>query len=263
MDVTVTSIMGGPDIKLIPHWVAHYRSLGLDQFVVVVNDPVRAEDYDRCLIAEGIKPAYHIEDLFFKDEIGARTRLNESTRSPWILQADLDELVVFDRPLGVILEDCIKGGYPIVPGSFVDHIQTEGHLKAVEDEPSLWQQFSLMHPVTDCVRHGYTPKMVLRQRYFPVKSGNHLYPDCMPDCYPAWQEIHHFRWTAATIPSLKYILEVWPDCPHRHEFENVLRFLGDPPSLDLDRLRELAPFVDPSQTLLEKWIGGQSIVKRG
>lgn len=263
MDITVTSIMGGPDIGLVPHWLAHYRGLGLDRFVVVVNDPVRAEDYGRCLAAEGVEPAYYLDELFYKDEINERTRLCEATKSQWILQADLDELVVFDRHLEVLLEDCVAGGYPVVPGRCIDHLQDEGHLVEVQAEPSLWQQFPIMHPITNYVRSGDTTKMVLRQRYFPVTSGNHVDESCMTDCYPAWQEVHHFRWTAATVPSMKHTLEVWPDCTCRYQLQNVLNFLGDPPRLDLDRLRELAPFLDSSQTLLEKWLEGQGIVKGG
>jgi hypothetical protein len=250
-DITVTSIMGGPDVELVPHWLAHYRSLGLEWFVVAVNDPLRAEDYDRVLGAGGVTPAYHLDDLFFKDEVTARARLNEMVTSSWVLHADLDELMVFDRPLDVLLADCGAGDYCVVPGRFIDHLRADGQLAAVQAEPSLWQQYPLMHPMTQYVRRGCAVKAVLRRRDFPITVGNHLWdgPD-MPGRYPAWQEIHHFRWTAATVPSLKHRIEIWPDYPFCSEWQNVLDFLGDPPRLDLERLRELAPFLDPDETLV-------------
>lgn len=250
MDITVTSIIGGPDIGLVPHWLAHYRSLGLDRFVVAVNDPIRAEDYRQCLAAGGVKPAYYIDELFYKDEIKERARLSELTETPWILYADLDELVVFDRPLEVLLGN--TGRYSVVAGRFIDHLQKEGRLAAVKAEPSLWEQFPIMHPITDCIRRGNTTKMVLRHRSFPVMVGNHVDKSRKWDCYPIWQEVHHFRWTAATVPSLKYVLKTWPNCWFRGELKGVLKFLGNPPHIDLDRLRVLAPFIDQSQTLLEK-----------
>jgi hypothetical protein len=252
MDITVVSIVGGPDLGLLPHWLAHYRSLGLDKFAVAVNDSDRAEDYDRLLAEGGVNPVFHLDDLFLRYEIPARNRLN-AYAGAWILHADLDELFVFDRPLGVLLADCEAGGYQAVRGRFVDHLQAGGELPAVRPSPSLWQQFPLMHPLTRCVRRGCDDKMVLRHRSLPAGVGNHISAGFYgPEVryHPAWQEVHHFRWTASTTPAIRHVLEVWPTIPHRHEYENVLRFLGEPPRLDLARLRELAPFLEPTETLL-------------
>jgi hypothetical protein len=255
MDLTVVSIVGGPDIQLLPHWLAHYRSLGLERFALAVNDPGRASDYDRLLATAGLAAAFHLPDLFFKDEIFARGRL-DAYAGEWILHADLDELFVFDRPLRGLVEACHAGGYEAVRGRFVDHLHREGNLPPVQASPSLWEQYPLMHPVTRYVRRGLDTKVVLRHRSVPVSSGNHtqtIASKYKVVYHPSWQEVHHFRWTASTAVSLRHLLEAWPACTHRLEVENVLRFLGEPPHLDLERLRKLAPFIKLNETLLGRW----------
>ena len=252
-DITVASIMGGPDIGLLPHWLAHYRALGLDRFVVAVNDPERATEYDRCLMDNGIIPVCHFDDLYFKDEIGAIDYVNTAITSEWILHADMDEFFLFDRPLEQLLNDCEIHRYRVVRGRFIDHICADGELAAVKDEPSLWRQFPIMHHTTEHVRQGLTTKSMLRHRSRSPTSGNHIPGNDMPSCHPDWQEIHHFRWTAATVPAMRHFLEVWPDCWWRHEYDKALHFLGDPPRLDLDKLRMMASFIELTDTLLGRY----------
>jgi hypothetical protein len=249
MDVTVVSVVGGPDVGLIPHWLAHYRALGVEHFVVAVNDPDRASEYDRYLVEGGVTPVFHSEELFSMDEMPVRYRLDAAATTDWLIAADLDEFIVFDRPLNELIEDCQAAGYQTVRGYFIDHIQSEGHLVAIQPSPSLWQQFPLMHPITRYVRGGCDIKAVLRHRSVPVTIGNHLSDDnFLSGCHPIWQEVHHFRWTNTTASSLRLRIETMPNYLWRREFENVLEFLGDPPRLDLDRLRELAPFIEPMET---------------
>ena len=248
-DITVVSMMGGPSIELVPHWLAHYRALGLNRFVVGVDD--ETSEYKQRLAENGVTPIFYLGRYSPPHDADFRYRLSAAVTGDWIVQVDLDELVVFDRPLDVLLNDCRTNNYRAVRGRFIDHLQVEGQLAAVQAVPSLWQQFPLMYPVTERVRRGWTAKVVLRHRSFPVTLGNHLLDGAnVSDYHPDWQETHHFRWTAATVPSMRYLLEVWPECPWRYEYDSVLNFLGDPPRFDLDKLRMLAPFIEPTDTLL-------------
>lgn len=251
MDVTLVSVVGGPDIGLLPHWLAHYRALGVEKFKVAVDDRERASIYDRYLTEGGITPIFHLEKPFLADEFPIRNALVTAATTGWVIHPDMDEFFVFDRPLNVLIEDCLAEGYKTVRGRLIDHIQSEGGLVAIQSSPSLWQQFPLMHPITRYVRGGCDVKAVLRHRSVTAYPGNHLSDDgFLPGCHPVWQEVHHFRWTDNTVPTFRSHLRAMPSCGWNGELERALAFLGDPPRLDLDRLGALAPFIEPTETLI-------------
>lgn len=221
------------DLPLLPHFLAHYRSLGVrpEDMYLIANAADAAHPgflEAECITGSfGAPPprrwiAPYTSDTMWRE----RRALQRSVAGTddWIISADVDELHEYPASLNAFLAYMDDGGFDCAQGVFIDRLAPDGELRAVAASPALWDQFPLRADVACTVRrgepdsfwHGTVKLMVMRGYLFPKKGGhhadrlrhemNHVYGAPL-SCFPGMTRapvrfsvplrVHHFKWTAA------------------------------------------------------------------
>ena len=127
---------------MLPHMLAHYRSLGVESFLVHAHgrdprDPVIeqvtqiARDFG-CAIA-----SITLGEWLHSTNRELYNQTLRSHREDWFLIADQDELQVYPRDLISILDDCARQGYDYIEGCFLDRFARDGSFPAVSANESI------------------------------------------------------------------------------------------------------------------------------
>jgi len=222
------------DLPLLPHFVAHYRALGIapDRFRVLLNsadpaDPGLARARS-VLAGAGIGHAEEWIAPYTSDAMwAARRDLQQRHAGPedWVLSADIDEFHEYPAPLPEFLEFCAGMQVTAVQGVFIDRLAPGGRLAPVAAAPGILDQFPLQAEVAWSIagrgrfhdRYGTVKLMAMRGDVLPSRGGHHPLPD-RPARHlygrplggfpgledPAWRfrvptRVHHLHWTD-TLP---------------------------------------------------------------
>jgi hypothetical protein len=204
--VRVCVVVGG-EVALLPHFLRHYRELGVDSFHIVVhfqaeNDPIGRRAVE-VLHAHGLEPeAIHLSDRPFLGNRDLIAQIKEQYPDDWFLPVDLDEFQVYPRPLAAIVAKCEARDYGYVLGCLVDRLAADGSLPPVTADDR-WPQFPLagsLHAI-----HGAFPeKVVLCRGRIPLNAGQHaaLSGQGCP-WHEIYTQVHHFKWVAGLTDRLR------------------------------------------------------------
>lgn len=219
------------DLPLLPHFLEYYSGLGIapsDMHLVLnvqdAESPALARAH-AVLEAHGAEPAEVWIAPYTSDAMwGKRREVQQRVASPtdWVVSADVDEFHEFPAPLGEFLAYCERQGATCVQGVFIDRLAADGRLKAVEPEPSVWDQFPVEADVICTVRraeegkywYGTVNIMVCRGDVLPSRGGHHPLADGREVShllgrplaeFPGITDarfrfslplrVHHFKWT--------------------------------------------------------------------
>ena len=226
----ITCVGVESDLDLLPHFLAHYRKLGIapEDMRVILNarDPDAPGLRDACAIldaagvpgAETWIAAYTSASMWEKRR---EVQASEVEADGWVLSADVDEFHDYPEPLPAFLARCETMGVDCVQGVFIDRLAPGGRLAQVAPQPDVLAQFPVEAEVGWSIagegaahdRFGTVKVMALRSGILPSRGGHHplasqrasyLYGHPLGG-FPALEEpsfrfavptrVHHVHWT--------------------------------------------------------------------
>ena len=253
--VHVVAVVGGGDSILLSHFITHYRSLGVESFFII-RHAESTEDPDYELIEHYAREAgveLHRTHLGpWDDEMHGRLMTEAMLEHPedWYILADLDEFLVFDRPLADLIELAESGGYTHVCGCYIDRIAADGELPEVTAEP-LWDQFPLGGALTSQLLSTLPLKRGLARGWTQIGGGHHGTPGRtgVPRT-SSYIQVHHFKWTGTLVARMRRRIERYEQGVWQLRYPGVL----DDARRLLDRLDEHGGRIDvtDNRLLLDK-----------
>ncbi len=227
------------DLPLLPHFLAHYRDLGIEPGAahVILNAPdadhpgvAQASD---TLAAFGHEPAEIWTEPYSSGAMWERRRAVQARvagKDDWIINADVDEFHEYPAPLPEVLEWCRTREITCVQGPFIDRIAPDGRLAPVRSEPSLDQQFPLKAEAMLRIagvagaydQYGTVKLMLHRGSVEPSRGGHHPVTDRVRVRYALRRplaefpgitrsdfrfahpfRVHHYKWTDSLTAGLR------------------------------------------------------------
>lgn len=202
--------------NLLCHFIAHYRSLGINSFLIVLHAPfddAGANAFRGVLKQHRIRPAFEIREYSASIKKSVFDKLVEERcdHSDWVLYADLDEFQVYDVPLPEAIRECQESGSSYVTGRMVDRFAHLGELLEITKEQPIWEQFPFGTHATSSIQGGWDKKICLARGDVAIADGGaHSVDfggrarenyDLSHDCSQSRRssrvaEIHHFKWDA-------------------------------------------------------------------
>jgi hypothetical protein len=214
----------GYDAKLLPRFIQHYRNLGIEDFLFVVNDP----SPDQKLF-QYVKDTLALENLSvvcawseefseaIKQKIERDTIEHQCNYDDWVLYTDLDEFQEYPGGLYRYLDQCEKKGIDYLESRLVDRVANDGSLTAYDPKKSLELQYPLGGFITAKLLKGWDKKIVAARAYKRVGGGHHVFLrpegslfrgyDTLPykskiSPHSCGIRVHHFKWDVSVIPRM-------------------------------------------------------------
>lgn len=204
------------DAKLLPHFVAHYRALGVEAFAIAVHEQrpgLRGE------IEELARPLGAGIELLPVSERQQRTgvegwnkeELRQRIAMPgdWLIPADLDEFIQFPAPLPQLIAQMEESGTTHVMGEFRDRIASDGRLTETTAEPALWEQYPLECDFSARLVRCLCTKVVLCRGDCALGSGHHFVTNGARALRGPGVVVHHFKWRAGLLEALARRVEIY------------------------------------------------------
>ena len=199
---SVVAATDAEELRLLPHLLKHYAWIPPSRFVVVLHAPKRTATYREM--------AHHVEALeswatcagrrpysgAHKEAVRrfAFARLLQSKQmkfGDWVVHADSDEFVVFDREaFEEVLSRASSSKADVVGGAWTDRVADQGVLAPIPDQ-DLWGAF----PLNCAFRRK--PKVVAYKLPRLVTDGAHA---PLGDGVFAKDRaiVYHFKWHSPT-----------------------------------------------------------------
>jgi hypothetical protein len=208
--VHVVSVIGSQDAAaLLPHFVEHYRNMGVESFRLICHaDAPSDDDYvhlrDVCRELE-VEP---IHSYFgpWRDKLNQRLKAYAMSRSPddWFVVADMDEFHVYSHPVRELLEKCERLGFDHVNGCFLDRVGAGGELLKLDTAP-LWKRYPLAGAVSTGISKALPLKTGLARGRVELLVGHHgtVSGRGLPRS-EGFIQVHHFKWTESTLLRLRH-----------------------------------------------------------
>ncbi len=194
------------DLFLLPHFIKHYRSLGVTEFRLILHagsaeSPNLTIARD-LLASDGITAA----DIWITENWNTGENANRHRRavsdlpdSTWVLTADSDEFHIYPQPLLQFIKGLEESDISVVTGRLVDFVSADWRLHPPRDAVSLFEQCSTVaEPVFRFP--GNPGKVMLHRAGVHTTPGHHSYEDCPNKpwgVYPEVLTVAHFKWFAS------------------------------------------------------------------
>src|ERR1044072_2353874 len=202
----------GHSVKVLPHMLNHYRSLGINSFILSVHLSHPADNFLHDI--ENVTRRFGIE--ISTVTVGDWQELEQSIYrqamqkhpNDWFILADQDELQTYPKDIHEILAECEDEGYDFVAGCLVDRLSEDGSFPEVETTRSIWEQFPLGSMITWTLECANPRKVVAAKGYVEVEQGQHGVirgRGCPVEKY--FIPVHHFKWVNGIIEELEQRVE--------------------------------------------------------
>lgn len=192
------AVIGPVEPALLTAWVHHYRTLGIERFLLGFHfpdhvTPQRRHHLQVACHEFGIIPAA-ISTGPWHEHTNPQLRdaLRERAGTGWHLLTDSDEFHSYPAPLAEVLEEA-RSGIGTVGGLMLDRVATDGALTAWNPTEGLDAAYPLGGFLTHHLLRGDPRKIVLAHSSVPVASGNHRAEGHRPRNRPP-VVVHHFKW---------------------------------------------------------------------
>jgi len=197
------------DATLLPHFVAYYKSIGVDSFLISIDERVDGIWDNVARIAETLPANIELVAASERQKTtGVEFNNKEETRqryiapSDWIIPADLDEFIQFPRPLPQLIKEIEEAGATFIMGQFRDRIARHGVLSDTQPEPSIWEQYPLECNISELLVRCWCHKVTLCRGDCELTSGHH---NVIRPAIPLVSRrciIHHFKWRQGLLEAL-------------------------------------------------------------
>lgn len=185
------------EAKLLPHWLAHYRAIGVRRFIIGISDWETHGLYAQ--VSEWVSAARDVALVHLPDvELGGAvitkhelSMLRDHSVEGWVVPADLDELYEYPAPLAELTAE--RAWHKWVGGRFFDRVTMDGTIPA-DVAADVWDQFPLG---CNLLEHFGLPveKVMLVRSGIEYRPGHHSVPDdIVPYRFEREGIVHHFKW---------------------------------------------------------------------
>ncbi|MGH1478400.1 MAG: glycosyltransferase [Geminicoccales bacterium] len=204
--VRLLGFIGHHDRDILPPFLSHYRSLGVDGFLLALHGdwPERSLDWltrqDDVAIWDLLSDPY--EDAYRRSILNL---MAERFRGQWVLLADADEFLELPYPT---LKSTIQAlnvlGLDYLPAFLLQRMSEDGKLRPLDPSCTMNEQFSYYN-FGLCEDMGVASP-VWKTKYpisrvgdkFSIDRGNHWPPNPVSLAHlPIRAIVHHLKWRAA------------------------------------------------------------------
>ena len=222
------------DATLLPHFVKHYRWLGVERFAISIHEQRPGVRAEAEAIVETLGPGIDLHAATARQQRSGvegwnKEELRQRVAQPddWIIPADLDEFIQFSVPLPNLLEQMCGRNAQYVMGRFSDRLAPGGELTATLPFPNLWLQYPLEADVSVRLARCLCTKVVLSRGDCPLGCGHHFVCGPARELRSAHGIVHHFKWRAGLVEALTRRVEIYrhQKVPWVGESERVLAYL--------------------------------------
>lgn len=221
-------MVGGGEVALLPHFIEHYRKLGVESFFLMRHaESTQDEQYalgDQIVREAGLDFFHTYVGTWYHD-LNRRMISCAMYQHPddWYVVADLDELHVFDRPLSELTEQCDRDDYDHVNGCLLDRVSADGSFPDLTAAP-IWQQYPLAGTVTAAINRAGLLQTTLARGSVELLAGQHGAPEGRPMPFEAgFAQIHHFKWTGSVLRRLRTRVRYLEDGTWPGDFPSFLK----------------------------------------
>jgi hypothetical protein len=236
----ITCVGVEDDLAYLPHFLAHYRGLGIPPGDIHVLAQAPRADHpgleaaDRILTENGVAPSCRWVAPYTSRSMWEQRRTLQKARvaaSDYVLSADVDEFHEYPVPPMEVARWCRDVGYDVVQGPFIDRLSASGRLDPLPPaDRSIFDAFpvetELRHTLaglTEDINLGGSVKLMLirgdvepglgghgalgKHRDRPHALGIHL------SRFRELQDpkarfalpflVHHFKWTAGVAERMR------------------------------------------------------------
>lgn len=192
------------DLNILPHFLRHYTSLGVKQFIAGVY-------IDRGLMDATRKIARHYNVEFVpilgayaavKDiQFAFRMAKEQIRRDEWWVVADVDEFHEFPGPLPQIVKELDSANALFLCGDLIERIAADGACPPLDQKKPIWDQFPAAAAIRRLTRTCPTKVMLVRGHH-RFRGGHHS-PEPRHRHKAVWKgHVHHFKWHGRAIDRL-------------------------------------------------------------
>lgn len=208
---------------LVPHFVRHYRALGVERFVISAHVDPRWEARTRLDVISGLRGRLHelaVPEMYVFEATYHSTTMRAHQlslartlmgRHDWLLWADIDELQNYWAPVPEVVRECVEGGYDAVAGKLVDRVAQGGELVEISPDRPLHEQFPLRANVTEGVLKAGVDKIAVFGPGVKISPGSHFIENAdETTTHPRSIDIDHYKWDASVKERLgERVTEEW------------------------------------------------------
>jgi hypothetical protein len=204
-------------IERLPEFVQHYRRLGVERFLLTLQQEPDAAQGDKeahrnrfrqTLTDLDIHEAHYWEQAFDakgKGEHHRRLQDEKISRDDWVVWCDSDEFQVYPQPLRELVAQCETAQIDFIRGAFIDRIAADFSLAPFDPERSVWETFPRTFAVSAALAGADPRKVTLARGRIHVGDGNHFpLTNGSLRTLTGWVQVHHFKWNATLIERLRY-----------------------------------------------------------
>jgi hypothetical protein len=207
------------DYSLLPHFIRHYRELGIDRFYIAA-DPAIAADVRRGVahVDAVVRDDLDVIDSFQGGAKAVTQMRREYTGSlEWVLITDLDEFAEFERSLPETTAKAESEGANVVRGLMVDRVSSDGSLPDIRDDTDLWATFPRKCRLTSQLQGSVDYKGVLVRGDLEPTMAHHEFAGEVLSSQMV--VVHHFKWNAQAESRVRTAMEMarvagiswWPE----------------------------------------------------
>lgn len=226
----------GHGSNLIPHFINHYETkvdeINMVIYVSDVNPNLEEEVYSKVNNHPKVKIVSIIKDRVF--DWNRVTELYNQTKNlypnDWWVVADIDEFHLYSDSLLQIIHTCIRNGYELVRGGFIDRIGRGGEFPELKNDTSIWEQFPnagfFRYPMSNACPN----KVCIMKGHVEITPGQH-YAKIDGQTTWKWQgwnhplinpidsvQVHHFKWDSTSIERILDVANINKDYSFSNEY---------------------------------------------
>ena len=216
------------DVKLLPHFLGHYRTAGIRDFVIAVphwrEDEIQrlAAGYEVTLVAANVGESYVLGQA---TETVQRLRELHQPAGAWAVVVDLDEFVAFPRDLASIIAAAEEEGANVIKGVLHDRFSLTGQPVDIDRNADPARVYPVRARFVRDVMRGCDRKPVLVKGHLRTAPRSDRYVLAGERVASEVLEVDHYRWIGGSLELLNERSAVlrqtgveWVD-----EFERAIR----------------------------------------
>ena len=228
-------------IDWLPQFVAHYRSIGVERFLLTLQlEPGMPEElaqagrerFRQVLADLDIREPQFLEQAFDAGTIIRHQRsLQQDLIAPadWIVWCDSDEFQVYPQPLPALAAQCETQRIDFLRGLLIDRVAVDGSLAPFSPERPVWETYPIACDTNRRLGGGDPRKVAMARGDVVVTGGKHALVDTAGRrTIAGWVQIHHFKWDASVIERLRFrVRPEWrAKCPWWTESQQLLDYFA-------------------------------------
>jgi hypothetical protein len=191
------------DARLLGHFLAHYRKVGVTDFFIAVNDKFRS-------VVAGYSHSYNItifDEVDVSDtvigEVSAVTELRHRHQGSdeWVIVVDLDEFIEFPKGIDDIIKQAEIENSNVLRAIMWDRFSRDGRVRGFDSTSDLEQVYPIRAPFIKNVMEGADYKGVLVKGLLKSWAAHHIFEQ--ERICSLVLNLSHYKWTDGAIDRVR------------------------------------------------------------